>query len=79
VPGRDDMPQGASRAAAARDDVGPVELRAMEGELHLFLHELTNGNRAHAASIMTTALRYISQGNFEVRPNPFGSYPWRLP
>jgi len=74
VPGRDAMPQGASRAAAARDDVGPDELRAMEGELHLFLHELTDGNAAHAANIMTTALRYIPQSNFEVRPTPFGSY-----
>ena len=53
------MPQGASRAAAARDDVGPDELRAMEGELHRFLHDLTDGNAAHAANIMTTALRYI--------------------
>ena len=74
MPGRDAMPQGASRAAAARDDVGPDELRAMEGELHRFLHKLTDGNPAHAVNIMTTALRYIPQSNFEVRPNPFGSY-----
>ncbi|EGB02918.1 hypothetical protein AURANDRAFT_68450 [Aureococcus anophagefferens] len=39
-----------------------------------FLHKLTDGNAAHAVNIMTTALRYIPQSNFEVRPNPFGSY-----
>jgi len=43
----------------------------MEDKLHRFLHDLTDGNPAHATSIMTTALRYIPQSNFEVRPNPY--------